>query len=109
MHTHPCTFCGQHYGCDAPFERNDDGWPAVVCVTRLEPNLDYQACPGCREHGCCEQCEAAPATGDGYQPFYCAECEAKWLDNYDGPEPDYQGVSLAELSEMAAAVKRSRR
>lgn len=105
-HTHACTLCGQPYACDAPLEPNHDGWPSVVCVAQMEPNIEFQMCEGCREHGCCEQCEVAPATGDGYQPFYCASCEATWLDNYDGPDPDYDAVGLNEQCERALQQKR---
>ncbi len=102
MHTHACTFCTQQYVCDAPLVRNDDGWPEVVCVTRMEADLDYQSCQGCRENGCCEDCGKAPATGDGHKPFLCEPCEENWLDNYSGPEDgDSGGVSIAELSERA--------
>lgn len=109
MHTHSCVFCGQHYTCDAPMERNHDGWPDPVCVTRTEPNLDHQACPGCREHGACEDCGERPAMGESPNAFLCAECLHKWIDNYEPPEPDLNAVSWQEQYDAAAKQKRSLR
>lgn len=48
-HTHACESCGRHYTCTAPLEPNHDGWPAVVCVTRMETDPRYQQCQSCRE------------------------------------------------------------
>ncbi len=104
-HSHACTFCGQHYDCTAPMVENHDGWPNPVCVAQQEPNLDYQSCAGCREHGCCEDCEAAPA-GSEINPFYCEPCAQKWQDNREPPEPDYDGVTIHE---QCAAADRERR
>lgn len=90
---HRCAYCESDYPCDTMREVSED-------VYRCDCK-ETQECPGCSEHGACEQCGKAPATGDGHQPFYCAACEESWLDNYDGPEPDYDGVSISELSDRA--------
>lgn len=90
---HRCEWCDSDFPCETMQEVSED-------VYRCEcPSTDE--CPGCSKHGACECCGKAPATGDGHQPFYCAACEETWLDNYDGPEPDYDGVSIRELSDRA--------
>lgn len=95
--THRCQFCDGDYACDT-FEQgeNEHGHAVSRCQCQA-----VDSCPGCSEHGACEQCGKAPATGDGHQPFYCGPCEEKWLDNYDGPEPDYDPVTIQELSDRA--------
>ena len=98
---HRCECCDGDYPCNTT-EEISEGVYRCECVA-------VHCCPGCAEHGACEECGKAPATGDGHQPFYCAACEATWLDNYDGPEPDYDAVTLDEQYQAAAAIKRSQR
>ena len=99
---HRCEWCDGDYPCETTQEVSE-GVYRCACPSPTE-------CPGCSKHGACEECGKAPATGDGHQPFYCAACEATWLDNYSGPdEPDYDRVTLDEQYQAAAAIKRSQR
>jgi hypothetical protein len=92
--THRCQWCDGDYACDTTQEVSED-------VYRCQCKA-VDSCPGCSEHGACEKCGTAPATGDGHQPFYCGPCGEAWLDNYEPPDEDYDGgVSIAELSERA--------
>lgn len=91
---HRCQWCSGDYPCDTTQEVSE-GVYRCSCKAVDE-------CPGCSENGACEECGHAPATGDGHKPFFCGPCEERWVDNYSGPdEPDYGGVSIAELSERA--------
>lgn len=94
LYTHRCQFCDSDFPCDTMQEVSDD-------VYRCECK-HVDTCPGCSEHGACEDCGKAPATGDGHKPFFCEPCEETWLDNYDGPpDGDAGSVGIAELSERA--------
>lgn len=92
---HRCQWCEQDYPCDTLQEISHNKW-RCDCPS-------FNECPGCSQHGACECCGQASATGDGHKPFYCGPCEEVWIDNYDGP-PDSDaggGVSIAELSDRA--------
>lgn len=90
---HRCQWCDGDYPCSTT-EEVSEGIFRCQCASTDE-------CPGCSKNGACEDCGKAPATGDGHRPFYCAACEERWLENYDGPEPDYDTVTITELSERA--------
>ncbi len=88
--THRCQFCDSDYPCDTMQEVSED---VYRCSCK-----SVDSCPGCSEHGACEDCGAKSATGDGHKPFHCAEC----AEGYEPPEREYDdGVSIAELSERA--------
>lgn len=100
--THRCGFCDADYPCDTMREVSED-------VYRCECE-SVESCPGCLTNGACESCGKVPATGDGHRPFYCAACEEQWLENYDGPsEPDYDPVTITELSERAQRERQAGR
>lgn len=67
------------------------------------PNGPTNECPGCAEHGACEDCGKAPA-GDERDVFRCTPCAQQRIDNFDLPsdwEPDYGWVGLVELQDRA--------
>jgi len=96
--THRCQFCDSDYPCDTFVQGEDEhGRERAACDCKATDE-----CPGCSEHGACEECGKAPATGDGHKPFFCEPCEVEWIDNYSGPdEADYGGVSLSEQMDAA--------
>lgn len=94
MVTHRCQYCDGDYRCDTMRE-------VFEGVYRCECKA-VDTCPGCSEHGACEECGQQPAIGAHENPWLCAECLHEYIDNYDGPaEPDYDAPSIAELSERA--------
>jgi hypothetical protein len=50
-HTHPCERCQQPVACGGDFERNDDGWPEVVCTAYHLPSgtMAHVVCEACRQ------------------------------------------------------------
>ena len=48
-HGHECEQCGEHYLCSAELERNYDGWPDPVCITRKEADRMWRLCMDCAE------------------------------------------------------------
>lgn len=91
--THRCSFCDSDYACDTMQEVSED-------VYRCECK-SVDSCPGCSEHGACESCGSRPAMGEHPNQFLCGECLHNWLDNYEPEEPDYDPVTIGELSDRA--------
>lgn len=95
-HQHICRWCEQRYpGNGTAHEINDHGDLGCDCTGPTDE------CPGCSEHGACEDCGKAPA-GDERDVFRCTPCAQKRIDNFDLPsdwEPDYGAVGLVELQE----------
>lgn len=44
-HTHVCAKCAKPYECDGTLERNDDGFPEVICLTFHQDH--QQVCETC--------------------------------------------------------------
>jgi len=67
--THRCQFCESDYPC-ATFITGEDehGRERSSCECK-----STDECPGCSEHGACEDCGKAPA-GDERSMFYCTPC-----------------------------------
>lgn len=99
--THRCQWCDGDYPCTTTEEVREGVYRCACAST--------DACHGCREHGACEECGERSAAGADEHPSLCAECLKTWLDNYDGPEPDYGAVTLQEQYDAAARVKREQR
>lgn len=104
-HTHTCRWCEQSYpGTTLLVEgETEDGRPVASCECQVTDE-----CPGCSEHGACEDCGKAPA-GDERDYFRCTPCAQKRIDNFDLPsdwEPDYGAVGLVELQDRARDGKR---
>lgn len=115
-HTHECARCGEHYLCSAPLERNYDGWPAVVCVTRMESDPKFQQCEPCNDgHLPCDNCDGERrGTADETGEVLCESCatsraeaahERMLEDYYGGSGP----VTLDEHYQAAAAQRRELR
>jgi hypothetical protein len=47
-HTHPCLACGTPVDCDGEQERNEDGFPEVICRT-YHAGKALCLCEACRE------------------------------------------------------------
>ena len=115
-HTHACQVCGDHYACDAPFERNDDGWPDPVCITRMESDPKFQQCGECAAGRlpCDSGCGRRGTHNDDLGEVVCADCETTRNEAaYERSLEDYYGgsgpVTLDEQYQAAAAIKRSQR
>ena len=102
-HTHPCTHCRTPVECHGTWEQNYDGFPEVICGFYHLPNgsLAELYCDACWE---CQDC-GETATLDWYGKRVCSDCYTR-LDNYDGPEPDYDTPTLRETYERAWDEKR---
>lgn len=104
MTTHRCQFCDSDYPCHSFVEGEDENhrqrW-ACDCKSTDE-------CPGCSEHGACEDCGQASA-GDERSMFRCTPCADVWMDNYEPPEPDLNDVSAGERMADGYRVMAERR
>jgi hypothetical protein len=93
-HNHVCQFCeGSYPGTTQTFVVDDAGTLDCDCKVTEE-------CPGCSEHGACEDCGQAPA-GDERNPFLCSPCADQWEQNREPAAPDADRVGLVELQGRA--------
>lgn len=109
-HTHTCQWCSQSYpGTTLLVEgETEDGRPVASCECQVTDE-----CPGCSEHGACEDCGKAPA-GDERDLFRCKDCADKTEDSrneraYESMLSDFYGgsgpVTVNEFCARAAADK----
>lgn len=106
-HTHECTACHEHYLCSAPLERNDDGWPNPVCVTRMEADLRYQQCTLCNDGKllCDSGCGRRGTWNDDLGETQCDDCAQNQAEAAHERRLESPSVSIAELSERAYAER----
>jgi hypothetical protein len=45
VHHHECFHCGEQFSCSGELERNEDGWPEVICYEFHR--MEQRACPKC--------------------------------------------------------------
>lgn len=113
-HTHACESCGEHYTCDAPMERNDDGWPNPVCVTRKESDNKFRWCLDCYEGRLpCDTCDGKRrgTFNDVTGEVTCEDCEqARAEAAHERMMEDYYGGSGPQtINEQYQAAVRQRR
>lgn len=87
-HTHRCQFCDQDYpglGMTGEDEHGDERCDCPVTDT----------CPGCSEHGACEDCGQRPA-GSEINQFLCDPCAERWTENREPPDPDLNAPTPRE-------------
>lgn len=81
-HSHSCDDCGKPVECDGGLRQLTDHENSFTCVA-------YELCQ----------------LYDGYR---CVKCWKVFLDNEEGPEPDFNGPSLSEACERDAKIGRGR-
>ena len=86
-HTHPCETegCTHKVPCDGEMERNDDGWPTVICHA-------YHLPGGSVARVICEDCEAR----------VCQVCEGTGV--VDLPDDEQADCSACQGTGMVPAV-----
>lgn len=72
-HTHTCRSCGEDFPCNAPLERNYDGFPEVVCAWEMTLT-EKPECEVCAHLPRCDWCgnsiDVEPFTDKGLT--YCS-------------------------------------
>lgn len=110
---HRCQWCDQDYPCHTFIEGEDEhGHFRSACDCKAKDE-----CPGCSEHGACEDCGKAPA-GDERSMFRCTPCADKVADSldeaaYEASLSDFYGgsgpVTINERMAEASALDRSQK